>query len=252
MRKLFVIPFLFLISAGFVSCLDDSEPVFKFWNEPAIVDNLDEENPIIKTPRGKFTVPELEGKDVKEGDLLWTRFQVDMNKQGDKDLLVAEFFSYTKINGKETNLPQNTETFQTFLENDYSEPIRLAELYNYYIDHYLFFGFYHTNGAGKEFVYELVCNPEIESDNGNPTLYIRSKEFVYEEDDLRMAASQQNQDGKVVAAFQMTKFLEKYGKELNSGGKFVKFNLKYKTGVDKDGKDVYREFASNPISWSAK
>jgi hypothetical protein len=46
----------------------------------------------------------------------------------------------------------------------------------------------------------------------------------------------------------MTEFVNYYKQHI-SNDDIVGFNLKYKTGVDEDGKDVYREFRSNPIKW---
>lgn len=248
MKKLFVIPFLFFMSFGLVSCLDETEPIYRFWDEPALVEEADDANLLIKTPHGRFIVQELAENAPVEGDLLWTRFYVDMDKQSDSDRLVVSGFSYSKINKDEVFLPEKVETFEEFLNNDYSEPFRFAEMYNMYIDRYLFFGFYHEVSGSKEYIYEIVCNPEIEASNGYPTLYIRAKNKS-EENGNRVA----DKNEKNIIAFDMSDFLDKYGKEIKSGeAKSVKFNLKYKIGINSEGKDIYREFISNPLSWSAK
>jgi hypothetical protein len=245
MKKLFVIPFLFFMSFGFTSCHDDEEPIYYFWDEPALVETLGSEGPLIKTPHGKFTAPNLAEKGINEGDVLWTNFYVDMDKQENRDSLVATVFRYIKLKEEKAKLPQTAETFKELLNDDYTEPFHLAELYNVYIDRYLFFGFYH-NGKDKRCTYEIVCNPEIEAFNGHPTLYIRAKEdnsLIYMED---------AKIGRTIAAFDMTEFLDKYGVTISGGAKAVKFNLKYKIGTNNEGKDIYREFISNPITWSAR
>jgi|GEM_PF-2633619 len=245
MKKLFVIPFLFILLFGAVSCLDDSEPIFYFSDEPAMVENLGA-TPIIKTPHGKFIVPGLAEEALNEGNLLWTSFYVDMNKQANEDSLVVAGFRYTNVNKEKVELPEDVEVFNEFLKDDYSAPFQSAELYSLYIDHYLFFGFYHHNTTQK-YSYEIIGNPEIEGSGEYPTLYIRAKKDSVSED-----SSTADKKGRIIAAFDMAKFLDKYGKEIGEGKKSVKFNLKYKVGTDTDGKDIYREFLSNPISWSAR
>jgi len=246
MKKLFVIPFLFFMSLGFISCQDDGEPVYYFWDEPALVETLGSAGPLIKTPHGKFTAPNLAEKGINKGDVLWTNFYVDMDKQANRDSLVATVFRYIKLEGKKATLPQTAETFKELLNDDYTEPFRLAELYNVYIDRYLFFGFYH-NDKNKMHTYEIVCNPEIEAPNGHPTLYIRARE-----DSSPVLFWEGKENNKIIAAFDMTEFLDKYGVTISGGAKAVKFNLKYKIGTSAEGKDIYREFMSNPITWSAK
>ncbi|MDL2322655.1 hypothetical protein LJC52_01565 [Bacteroidales bacterium OttesenSCG-928-A17] len=250
-KKLFVIPFLFFVSSIFVGCVDESEPVYYFWDEPAIVDNLEDTDPIIRTAHGKFVAPGLAGEEVEKGDILWSQFIVDMENQGNNDPLVATSFRYDKLNKKEIDLPETAEVFNEFLSNDYSEPFQLAELYNTYIDRYLFFGFYPKDNSETKFAYELVCNPEIENSNGYPTLYIRAKKYT--EGDEGKGIWLNDGKGRIIAVFDMTEFIDKYGKDLDDDTKSVKFNLKYKIGTVGEGsEDIYREFVSNPIAWTVK
>ena len=251
-KLLFVIPTLFLMSLGLVSCLNDSDDsIYYFEGEPAIVEDMDGETPIIRTSHGKFLVPGLANKEVEKGDFLWSYFLVDMGTQANKDSLQASAFRYRKISEEKVILPEEAEEFKNYLNNDYASPFHLAELYTTYIDKHLFFGFYHKPYTENRFEYELVCNPEIEASNGYPTLYIRAKELSNSVSET-FDSAEKAKGKKVVATFDMTEFLEEYGKGNNAGGKSVKFNLKYKIGTNSDGKDTYREFLSNPISWSTK
>ena len=249
-KNLFVIPILFLMTWGFMSCNDNPHSTFFFREEPAIVYDLSGDSyPVIKTAYGNFSVPELVEKNVEEGDLLWTTYfyvtTLDITRG---DSLVAQDFRYEEVNEKPVALPENTELFNKFLDDDYSDSIQLAKLYPTYVERYLFFGFYHEDTASNDFIYEIVCNPEIEAANGHPTLYIRAKKALPEE----LRNSPGISISRIIAAFDMHEFVEKYILEVSHELKLVRFNIKYKTGIDSEGNDIYREFLSNPITWTPR
>jgi len=81
--------------------------------------------------------------------------------------------------------------------------------------------------------------------NNIPTLYIRSKSI-----DASTGSSEKvcSRDGNNIFAFDVANFVNYYRETVSNSGK-VRFNLKYKIGVDGNGKDIYRPFMSNPISW---
>ena len=248
MKKLLVIPFLFVLSLGFVSCLDDDDnPIYYFYDEPAVVESLENNQVIIKTAYGNFFVSGTENSKLNKGDLLWTSFTVDMNNQPTKDTLTAIHFKYYNIDSTKVTLPTNKKEFESYLTDSFSDSFELAVLYRTYVDSLLFFNFTQKEAPNQTREYELVLNPEIENRNNFPTLYIRAETTELSQSENRSNKGKDN----TIFAFDMTEFIDYYRKNI-SKTEPVTFNLKYKTGEDKDGNDIYREFKSNPIPWNLK
>ena len=246
MKKLFKFSVLSVLALGFAACnLDDDNGrrVYSIYDEPAVVESVGE-LPTIRTAYGKFSVPSLANStSVAEGSLLWVAFVFDMNTQSDDKLYAAQNFKYFAIDSAKVALPADAAEFETYLSDSYSDSIELAMLYNTYIDSMLFFKFTQKAAENQRFDYELVCNPDMERDAQNiPTLYIRTKKV----DGSTTRASGSSQEAHTIFGIEMTDYIAQY--KVKFAGE-VKFNLKYKIGTDKDGKDVYRPFKSNPITW---
>jgi len=243
----------FLLLFLFTGCLkdDDRKPIYYFYDEPAVVIQMGD-NPLIRNESYVFHVPELAGDTVlKAGNLLWTSFIVDLDNDVNygEDILetyyhTATQFRYQTVDSAKAVIPTDSIAFQSFLSDDYSAPIELSVLYPYAIDSLWFFGF-KQNDRSTNYTYELILNPTIEKNsNSYPTLYIRAKQTNASSANSGKARSQ---DGNVFA-FDVADFV-KYYNDLNISTNQVRFNLKYKTGVDANGNDIYRSFRSNPISW---
>ncbi|MDR0506652.1 MAG: hypothetical protein LBH32_07535 [Dysgonamonadaceae bacterium] len=238
MKKVSLFFVLCFFVLGFTGCGDnkkDDKSIFYFYNEPAIIENLGS-SPVVKTPHGKFFVSFLKGDSLKAGNVLWTSFSADMGAKV-KDSLTTAYkavnFKYEKVDTSHVIMPTTNAEFEKYLSDDYSASIQKAVLHKDNIDSLLFFGFQKQNNVNKKYVYEIIMNPKTE--NGNPTFYIRMKET--------------NPKIGTVFAFDMKKFIAWYRKNVAAQGP-LKFNLKYKTGKGKDGKDIYSDFKSNPISWT--
>jgi hypothetical protein len=237
---------LFFIAFDFTSCLDNDnkDPYYFFYDEPAIVESLGD-SAIVRTAYGKFCVLPLKDEALRTNDILWSSFVVekkDENKVHMPDnqyYYKAATFKYYKIDSAKVSIPANVDEFQSCLTDDYREKIDRAVLYKTYVDSLLFFGFEHGSSSAA-YEYELFLNPQIESSNSHPTLYIRA----------RLAQQPRVHQDKTVYAFDMTDFLVYYKKTF-PGKTTVQFNLKYYVGTTND-KDVYREFLSNPLSWQLK
>lgn len=250
--KIFAV--LFIVLFQFTGCMnnDDRKPIYFFYDEPVVVQQLGD-HPFVRNQSHMFYVPDLvDDTNVKENDLLWTSFIVDLD---DQDKLIdvlsykaysAKSFKYKKVDSAKVVIPVDVADFQSYLSDDYSAPIELSVLYNYTIDSLLFFGFIQADESNQlSHIYELVMNPEKE-DSNYPTLYIRSKQTNIPGEHQAV----DSQKRKIfIFAFDVTEFVNYY-KENISSTNVIRFNLKYKTGVDSSGKDVYRSFMSNPISWS--
>ena len=249
---------LFILLFQLTSCLDDDnrKPIVYFYDEPVVV-SATGGHPLVRSESYLFYVPGLaDNTSLKEGDLLWTSFIVDWDGETSTDLpsytkqYTVGNFRYQTVDSAKVIIPETNEAFNSYLSDDYSASIELSVLYKYTIDSLWFFGFKHQNQSNQlRHTYELILNPEIENSNNNyPTLYIRSKQINANE----TSGNAHSHDGNIFA-FDVADFL-KYYKEnhaemLASDGQ-IGFNLKYKTGVNEDGNDTYREFMSNPISWN--
>ena len=248
---------LFILLVQFTSCLDidndnKEKPIYYFYNEPVAVVRTGE-YPFIRNESYLFYVPELvENTALKEGNLLWTSFFVDLDSQVSTDLITyayqytAEHFKYEIIDSAKVIIPADAEEFQSYMSDDYSAPIESSVMYKYAIDSLWFFGLRQKDESNQlSHTYELILNPEIESGSSSyPTFYIRSKQMNIPGENSGKARSK---DGNIFA-FDVTDFVNYYRNAISSTG-FVQFNIKYKTGVDTNGNDIYKEFMSNPISW---
>jgi len=242
---------LFLLLFQFTSCLkedDNRKPVYLFYDEPVVVNQLGD-NPIVRNESYLFSVLELAGDTaLKAGDLLWTSFIVDLDNQTNTNSLqyTAESFQYRIVDSAKVIIPADTADFQSFLSDDYSAPIELSILYRYAIDSLWFFGFRQRDNS-LSYTYELIMNPTIEkSNNSYPTLYIRAKQT----DVSTNTVNARSMDGYLIFAFDVADFVKYYLSNISTNRLW--FNLKYKTGVDANGKDIYRPFMSNPIAWDFK
>ncbi|MDR3219607.1 MAG: hypothetical protein LBU22_11660 [Dysgonamonadaceae bacterium] len=243
------ISFLFIcLVMGLTSCLneDDANNIVYFYDEPAIF-VPDGEKPFINTAYEIFYVPDLVGNTtLKEGDLLWTSFIVDTSKpsvsHSDSEYYATIGFKYKPVDSASVMVPEANAEFEAYLSDDYSETFHSAVLYRSSIDKILFFGFKQAEKADDDaYIYEMVMNPKIEDSNGYPSLYIRAKKSDSE--------SASRWKDEIIFAFKMDAFVNYYKDNVSHTGP-VKFNLKYKIGTDNDGKDVYRGFMSNPLSWN--
>ncbi|MDR0834511.1 MAG: hypothetical protein LBN93_10090 [Candidatus Symbiothrix sp.] len=230
---------------GFAACNNDNgEPVYSIYDEPAVVESVGE-LPVIRTPYGKYSVPSLASVSLEQGSLLWVAFTVDMNDQPNQEVPNAQNFKYIEIDSTQATMPADVTEFEACLSDSYSDSIEVAMLYNTYIDEMLFFKFTQKAADDQKFTYELICNPAVENGEDVPTLYIRAKKVDAENAPTAKASTEKN----TVFGIKMSNYISYY-KEKFSGT--VKFNLKYKTGTDKDGKDIYKAFKSNPIVWDVK
>jgi hypothetical protein len=246
--KISLVVGLFLLC--FASCLNDDNyhEIVYFYDEPAQAD-LTGDKPMVNTAYGRFYVPDLAGDDiVQTGHFLWTSFIVDYNTAAIRDPLTPETncytatkFKYSLVNNDTVILPKSHSEFEDYLSDSFSDSIRLATLYRSTIENTLFFGFTHKEIT--DYIYELVMNPTIEDGSNYPTLYIRAAKNT-----SPLPESLKHVRKEVIFAFDMQQFINYYKETISKTGP-VTFNLKYKIGTDKEGKDVYRSFKSNPIRW---
>ena len=228
-----IISFFLLSALGFVltSCMKDNDSVYYMSEEPAIVHYQDGE-PMIQTYYGIYSAPNIVDSLV-EGDCLWINYTViDERNKSASGAVFASGLDYERM---------DSAAVGTFREGDlatdsYTGLIDRAVLYKHIIGNMLFFGFEQKAPKGEKFHYKIMYNPE-ETGDDIPTLYIRSSGIQ----------SSGGEETKVVTrfAFDMKTFVDEY----KGSGNRVQFNVKYLSGKDEHGEDVYTAFQSNPISW---
>jgi len=244
---------LFVLLFQLTGCFnydDDRRPLYYFYDEPVVVSQIGT-YPFVRNESYSFYVPGLAGKTtLKEGNILWTSFVVDLDDKDYPSVLstfgyTARRFIYEVVDSAKLIIPTDTEEFESYLSDDYSESIELSVLYKYVIDSLWFFGFKHKEISNQvRYSYELILNPEIEKNSNYPTLYIRSKKV-----DAPAGCNARDNLQRNIFAFDVKEFVNYYKESVSSTGQ-IRFNLKYKIGVDLEGKDIYRDFTSNPIPWN--
>jgi hypothetical protein len=254
MKKLMKILLLFAGVLMLSNCVDDDNKnnIVYFFDEPAVITSLNEGQGLIYSPHASFEVSFPDDSSLKTGDLLWTAFVVNLDEKAPMSsadsrsvIYKTTNFSYQKVDSSKVIIPADATAFHSYLSDEYTAFIHEAVLYKDYLDKLLFFGF-RRDALSENLIldYEIVLNPEIEAANKYPTLYIRSKKI---ETTANTSAGRPDKN-ETVFAFDMTEYIDYYRKNISSSG-VVGFNLKYKTGVDEEGNDTYREFRSNPIKW---
>ena len=97
MKKFLNVGVLFILLFQFASCLDNDnkEPIYYFYDEPAVVDNVGE-HPIVRNESYLFYVPGLaENETLTAGNLLWTSFIVDLGNQETYPVNDGKYTYYT-------------------------------------------------------------------------------------------------------------------------------------------------------------
>ena len=99
-----------------------------------------------------------------------------------------------------------------------------------------FFRFKQAAPADQVFIYEMTY--DTNENTGMPTVYIRAKKSG--------TGSQPLAVNSFYHAFDMNNFLWNLSPDSKN---MVSFNIVFKTGVDKDGKDIYQSWAYNPMKY---
>ena len=224
--------FLFALTLGFTSCLDDEDPIWYFWDEPAIV-TYPNNKPMLNTHYGRFSVPAL-SEDLKEGDYLWTSFIVDLGNQPEKsDTIISPgSLKYKKITGSPVIITQN-------IKDDYTDSIANATFYiESVIGEVLFFKLEHKD-TKNSFEYEMLYNPDsVQTVEGKKVhnLYIRCKPI----------GSAENEQSGNYHGFDISEFLSYAKREAQDNQ--VLFYINYKVGTQQ-GEDKYELIRERYYTW---
>ena len=199
-----------------------------FATTPAVVgfDN-DTSLPTIKTAYGVFFAPELQGEmsNLFEGDAILASFCINYNQQPSGKYPVVSDLQFLKV---EVGFPIATQGGESET-GDFDYPIKNMDVVGLF-ENVLFFAFQHKAPIDQKFIYEMTFD-DIETDI--PVLYIRAKKDVIE-------VSGSERDVVYPFAFNMFDFFMEYKNADNK----VKFMIKYKTGEDVDGNEIFRFFVN--------
>ncbi len=221
---------LFALIFGATSCMKKGENISSHLYIPAIVEYSFLQQPLLKTSLGTVLAPELSDDLLKPSELLVTNFSVNYDNQPSSEYTTISNVQYVKV---ESSYPAATPGGESTTE-DYTVPIE-DMLYRDPVVNILFFGFIHTAPGDQKFVYEMTYDSEDTSDT--PTLYIRAKKDG--------EGTETKGAYLYFYAFDMTSYFSSHKTDATE----IKFNIKYKTGVDDEGKDVYKSWTNNPFIW---
>ena len=221
--KKFVFLFCGLLMLGLSSCIKPGKNIQEFKNIPAIVDfPFDLFQYALKTPYGPIYASELQNADdLSEGDALMVSFSVNYDQQNMEKYTMATDLEYIKL-----GLGNATATVEgESMSDDFNLPIETFGIYNN-VEYYFFFGFSHKNlSEGDKLLYEMTYNREKTEET--PELIVRAKK---------------SSEGSKYAAY-VFNLISFYFDNKDSDNK-LKFSIKYKTGVDEEGKDTF-EYCTN-------
>ena len=234
MKKI-VFPFLGIVMLGLSSCMKPGDNIICYTDlgMPAIVGDAFIQIPpvpIIFTPSEKpggepVVVPELMDKLFDEfwgGEAIWSYFCINYDQPSSYDYPTAYDFQYSKI---EMGSPQGT-TGGASSSNDYNFPIDEIELQGF-IKNVIFILFVHKAPIDQKFIYEMTFDKDVNQDD-TKMLTLRAKKNG-------VGTKEEKKIGYMYA-------INLSNLSYYNNGKTLKASFQYKTGVDEDGKDVYKLF----------
>ena len=213
MKKL-VFPFIGILMFGLSGCMDKGgENIQPFDYIPAIVDHS-LFGDMLNTSLGPIRSQEISNAtDLYYGDAILAFFTVNFDQQTSKEYTTVYNFDYIKVNYATAEQSTGGPGFDL--------PIEDIDILGW-VDNKWFFVFAHKEVSNNDFFfYQMVY------DNDEPIVYLRAKK-----PDTGIIK------GVSACAFNMYPFFYKHKGDDNK----VSFSIKYKTGVDGDGRDVYTSF----------
>jgi len=225
MKKL-VFPILGVLMFGFSGCMKPGDNISNL-ELPAIVGvSYETFQPTIITSVGTFLATELQSvlyTELFEGDAIWAYFSVNY----DQPTASGEYIAYDLYYGKvETGWTQATVGGES-TAGDFDIPIEnmwVADL----VGNMMFFVFEQTVPTDQKMTYELTYDG---NETSEPEIFIRARKD-YPKGSASVGTLQ------YPFAFNMSSFFMTHKDSDN----WVRFKIKYKTGVDDEGIDQYDSF----------
>jgi len=229
MKKL-IFPILSMLMLGLASCKDGGDNIVSFWDIPAIVAyDHDINQPTLITSIGTLIAPGMiepinEGK-VFYGDAVLTSFEINYDEQPYPEQFVATLYFIAII---DKTWPQ-----QTIGSDNYSSIENIEGfdriIYNDENNIVLFFVFKQRAKEDQKFEYIMLYDSNDTSEI--PTVYIFASKIG--------EGSGEEGTFDYIYAFDMSYFYRSTQKQ--------KINVKFKTGEDGEGNNLYGAWRNNPI-----
>ena len=233
MKKI-VFSLLCVLILGVSSCIKDGDNISNH-SMFAVVGSSNSMQPTIITEDGTILAPDLMEYlhfDLFEGDALIVSFSINYDNQPSTEYYTASNLIIVDKIGKSYPIP--TSGGESTESEYFSTPIEEVVPYPYLIGNTLFFAFGHTAPIDQEFEYEMTYDRD--EDNEIPTIYLRAKS-------VSTGSGSERAVGQYYA-FDMYYFFTTHKDSDNN----VKFNIKYKVGVNEDGTGKYNDLDSNPLT----
>ncbi len=227
MKKI-VVPALSVLMFVLAGCSKNDTPNVEYYEGPAIVKHSESGDPLLEVLNGVTIIASgIAEKGLEDGDLLWTGFYIEEEKQTKKDSIVVSGITYNKIDS--TKAKPTTETV-----SDYTFPIKGAMMWLNHVENIWVFEFEQTAPDGQTFDYEMLYGKEESADY--PTVYIRSKKINF------VIGS----DTRVFTrfGFDLSSLITEYADKTTN---ILTFNVKFLSGFDTDKKEIFTPFQQNPI-----
>lgn len=223
-----VVIFLSVLSFGLAGCLKNDSPNIGYYEGAAIVKDVESASPIVGVYYNeKVVVPGLAGTGLEKGDLLWSKFYIEEDKQIYNDSTLATGFTYYQIDSSLAKPAVDAKS-------DYTFPIDHAVMWKNHADNIWVFEFAQTAPDGQIFNYEIQYSKE--SGNTHPTIFIRSKETNEVKASNTTVFTQFGVD--------LTELINDYG---DKTANIITFNVKYLSGFDSEGNELFTPFQMNPL-----
>lgn len=179
---------------------------------------------------GWIAAPQLDNRDLKDGDCLFISFTIDFDNQPSTNYYTATKIGYAVIDQADIEDKSTSE----IIEDEYTDSI-IGMGYTY-LDNKLFIQTVQYAAQKQEYKYELVCNTDsIDEENNIYNLYLRASK--------NNTASGTLQNQVYSYAFDMVDFYNQHG----SDGK-ISFNVKFKSGEDAEQNDIYSLVNLEPVT----
>ena len=225
----FVVILLVVSISLLCSCLKDDSPKVEYYVGAAVVKNMTSGKPIVEVLNDVIlNVPGLSGENLESGDLLWAKMFIEDDKQTNKDTIFVSAVTYRQI-GKSLAIPV-AET-----ASEYACAINRALMWRNHAGNFWVFEFEQSAPEEQTFDYEMQFG--VEDGDSYPTVYLRSRK-----------TNTVNGSAKQVVTnfgFDLTPLIEVYANEKTNT---LTFRVKYLTGFDAQGEEMFTSFQQNPVS----
>ena len=224
---------------GLSGCMKNDNNIEYYSYIPALIGGTISQ-PLLVTSEASLYAPDLQkhllSYDLVDGDVVLSWFEIDRDNQPNGDMLTASNVMCAKM---EKVRAQRTSGGAS-LSNDYHFRINNLSFYDAIFDNhlgnFLFIVFEHYAADEDDFVYEMTY--EINENDPIPTVYVRAKKTG--------TGIVSSGNIEYLGAFDITWMVQEMASQGVDSNK-IQFNIKFKTGVDDDGNDVFTSWSKNPF-----